>query len=1078
MNRSMLKNVWLLFASLTLGTALSSSALAFEVLDNDLLRFGTGAEASVNTSGNLQQPFYFDPNIGGGTFAKLTFSDFPLDNAIGIDGDGTNNWNLNGTIQENSALTGQVLDVSGFTITSGSKGTGTIISTGTVTIAAKTLLVSNTYELLPGKSFIKIITRVTNTSGVAVSNLRYWVGTRDDFVGLSDSPTKERGNLVNGAFEILANAADQSAALRITTATSGVLFFSTSPKANTSIEFCCSFSNAYGQDPATSAIIQPADDGSYALFIRMADLADGASEEFTWFYAAGEVGNLDAIAADVAAAAVVGKNLDEDTTATFGASDFVDTNDVTLEKIRIATLPAQGTLKLSGVNVTVAQEILSADYGNLTYTPVANFHGNDVFTFEAFVDPAFLPATNANLIVAAVNDAPTGTVSITGTPFVGQTLTAQNTLADIDGLGALSYQWQSNGVDIVGATASTYAVVNGDLGTAIRVGISYTDGDATLEGPIFSAPRSIVPPFVPNVPHTGGVSISGVAEENETLTAVSTLADADGLGTFVYQWFRNGEEIPGATAEQYTTGDRDVSAILTVRIRYVDGAGFNEQATSAGFGPIGPADSNLAYEKRVFFANPADNPNQQTFLRLINPNAVAVTVELRAFDDTGTPAPLGTLSLVLPPRASQQLNADDLEHGNPAKGTSGQFGDGIGKWQIKVASSEPIEIMSLIRTPDGFLTNASELVPRKAALGVHEIYLANSVENQTQQSFIRVSNRTETSGTVTVTAVDDEGQPAAGGVITFVLAANASNNFNSLDFSLGNPGKGLTGAFGSGVGAWHLSISSPLSLEVMSMSRTPDGFVTNLSAIAPSDTRDIESDRRAFIVNPASNTAQQSQVRIINDTDQSGPVIVSANDDLGARPINQFIHFDIGPHESKLLTAADLENGNPAKGLSGGFGTGSGRWQVTVSSDLDLKVQNLLLTSGGFLTNLSAVAPKPSRFEANVLTFNPASNPVQLSRLRIVNKSEDAGSILISGFDDAGQPAPGGSAIIDIGARAAVELTSQDLEQGNSAIGLQGALGDGEGKWRLSLSADVDIEAQSLLETPSGFLTNLSAPVQ
>lgn len=1076
MFRSIIGRTWLTATSFIAALVVSGSTWAFEVLDNDLLRFGTGSEASVNTSGNLQQPFYFDPNIGGGTFAKLTFSNFPLDNAIGIDGDGTNNWNINGTIQENSALAGQVLDISGFTITSGSKGTGTIISTGTVTIAAKTLEVRNTYELLPGKSFVKIVTRVTNTSGAAISNLRYWVGTRDDFVGLSDGPTKQRGNLVDGAFTILANAADQSAALKIFTATSGVLFFSTSPKANTSIHDCCSFSNAYGQDPATSNITAT-NDGSYALYIRMADLADGASEEFTWFYAAGEVGNLDAIAADVAAAAIVGKNLDEDTTATFAATDFVDSNSITLEKIRIATLPTHGTLKLSGVNVTVTQEILSANYANLTYTPVANFHGNDLFTFEAFVDPNFLPATNANLIVAAVNDAPTGGVSITGNPFVGQTLTAQNTLADADGLGAFSYQWQRNGVDIVGATTSTYDVVNGDFGTAIRVGISYTDVDATLEGPIFSAVRNIVSPVKVNAPHTGGVSITGVAEENETLTAVSTLADADGLGTFVYQWFRDGIEIPGATAAQYTTADRDVSTIITVRIRYVDGAGFNEQATSAGFGPIGPADSSLAYEKRVFFANPADNPNQQTFLRLINPNAVAVTVELRAFDDTGTAAPLGMLSLMLPPRASQQLNADDLERGNPDKGTSGQFGDGVGKWQIKIASSAVIDIMSLIRTPDGFLTDVSELVPRKAT-GVHEVYLANPVGNQAQQSFIRVSNRTETSGTVTVTAVDDLGAPAPGGAITFELVANASNNFNSLDFSLGNPGKGLSGALGSGVGAWHLSISSPLSLEVMSLSRTPDGFVTDLSAIAPSDTRDIESDRRAFIVNPASNTEQQSLVRIINDTDQSGQVIVSANDDLGARPINQFIAFDIGAHESKLLTAADLENGNPDKGFNGGFGTGSGRWQVTVSSDLDLKVQNLILTSNGFLTNLSAVAPKPSRFEANVLTFNPASNTGQRSLLRAVNKSADAGSILITGFDDAGNAAPGGSAIIDIGAHAVVELTAQDLEQGNATLGLQGALGDGAGKWRLLLSADVDIEVQSLLETPTGFLTNLSSPVQ
>ncbi|MFM6397077.1 MAG: hypothetical protein ACKPFF_10395, partial [Planktothrix sp.] len=46
--------------------------------------------------------------------------------------------------------------------------------------------------------------------------------------------------------------------------------------------------------------------------------------------------------------------------------------------------------------------------------------------------------------VANVNDLPTGNVSITGTATQNQTLTATNTLADVDGLGTLNYQWQES----------------------------------------------------------------------------------------------------------------------------------------------------------------------------------------------------------------------------------------------------------------------------------------------------------------------------------------------------------------------------------------------------------------------------------------------------------------------------------------------------------------------------------------------------------------------------------------------------------------------------------------------------------
>ncbi|HTE39930.1 MAG TPA: hypothetical protein VK629_03820, partial [Steroidobacteraceae bacterium] len=281
-------------ACMLFGAALPANA--YEVFDNGRLRFGTGVEPSVNSNGNFQQPFYYDSSLS--QWFKLTYSSYPLDNAIGIDGVGTSEWNISGTVVQNSALTNQVLDASGFTVTSGSKGYGTIVSTGTVTIAGKALQLRNTYELGATNSFVKITTRLTNTSGTSVGNVRVWVGTRDDWVGTSDGPTKLRGNLGTGGFTGLASAADRAAALRITSGATGVLFYSTSPKAHTAIHSCCSFSNAYNQNPTTSNITAT-NDGSYALFVRMSDLADGASEEFTWYYAAGPLSSLDDIVGEV-----------------------------------------------------------------------------------------------------------------------------------------------------------------------------------------------------------------------------------------------------------------------------------------------------------------------------------------------------------------------------------------------------------------------------------------------------------------------------------------------------------------------------------------------------------------------------------------------------------------------------------------------------------------------------------------------------------------------------------------------------------------------------------------------------------
>ena len=47
-------------------------------------------------------------------------------------------------------------------------------------------------------------------------------------------------------------------------------------------------------------------DGSYAIFKRFNDLANGESDNFEWFYAAGEVGDLGEIVEEVEEAAVPG----------------------------------------------------------------------------------------------------------------------------------------------------------------------------------------------------------------------------------------------------------------------------------------------------------------------------------------------------------------------------------------------------------------------------------------------------------------------------------------------------------------------------------------------------------------------------------------------------------------------------------------------------------------------------------------------------------------------------------------------------------------------------------------------------
>ena len=80
-------------------------------------------------------------------------------------------------------------------------------------------------------------------------------------------------------------------------------------------------------------------------------------------------------------------------------------------------------------------------------------------------------------------------------------------------------------------------------------------------------------------------------------------------------------------------------------------------------------------------------------------------------------------------------------------------------------------------------------------------------------------------------------------------------------------------------------------------------------------------------------------------------------------------------------------------------------------------------------------------------------------------------SATITGVDDTGATAE--PVTVTVPAGEALTLTATQLEDGDE--GLEGALGDGDGKWRLTVEFDNPLTVMSLLESPAGHLSNLSA---
>jgi len=167
----------------------------------------------------------------------------------------------------------------------------------------------------------------------------------------------------------------------------------------------------------------------------------------------------------------------------------------------------------------------------------------------------------------------TGTVSIIGNPWVGQTLTADTD--SLGGSGDISFQWRSSATaggtwfDITGATDSTFVVRSGDLHRRIHVTVTRANNSGSVSfmiGPIINAPAL-----------TGTVSITGNPWVGHTLTADT--GSLGGSGDISFQWMRRSSgvgtwtDIGGATASTFVLQSFDFDWQIAVRVTRANNSG-------------------------------------------------------------------------------------------------------------------------------------------------------------------------------------------------------------------------------------------------------------------------------------------------------------------------------------------------------------------------------------------------------------------------------------------------------------------------------------------------------------------------
>ncbi len=209
---------------------------------------------------------------------------------------------------------------------------------------------------------------------------------------------------------------------------------------------------------------------------------------------------------------------------------------------------------------------------------------------------------------------------------------------------------------------------------------------------------------------------------------------------------------------------------------------------------------------------------------------------------------------------------------------------------------------------------------------------------------------------------------------------------------------------------------------------------------------------------------RQGFLRIINHSNKGGVAHIYGVDDSGSQRGPARLRLEA--LETIHVNSADVEDGNATKGLTSGLGNGTGNWRLMLYSDeIDIEPLAYIRTLfDGFLTSMHDVASEAAMHH-RVPVFNPGRNTNQESWLRIVNLGNAQANVTISGRDDAGEE---GSADVTatIGAQGAYSATAKELEDAG--------LGTGTGKWSLTVSANQPVQVMSLMNTPSGHLSNLS----
>jgi hypothetical protein len=235
-----------------------------------------------------------------------------------------------------------------------------------------------------------------------------------------------------------------------------------------------------------------------------------------------------------------------------------------------------------------------------TYTVVPADAGNQITVTASYTDDDGYSNTASDTTNAvAVNNA--GSIAaISGTLTEGDTLTA-GTVSDADGVGTLTYQWQSNGTN-TGSDQDTYITQFSDVDNTITVTVSYTDNLGFPESVTSAGVGPIIAAFTNTV--------ATISIDNDSPTVGSTLTasidDIDGVPADVTYVWTSASGGQSGLSNTYDVVEGDVFSTIRVEVAFTDDEGTDEtaSATTANAVPLGNSPASVSISGNAVVNSP------------------------------------------------------------------------------------------------------------------------------------------------------------------------------------------------------------------------------------------------------------------------------------------------------------------------------------------------------------------------------------------------------------------------------------------------------------------------------------------